>query len=157
KTKFRLRTRLFYSNAQSVAARVVERNVFVLLEESHLTHALGGNAARRDVGYGSSGKLQPRMRNVDLVSQNRNANGLYFDHRFLDHRQQNVQVVDHQVINYVDVETSWREHAQSVNLEKQGTIQDWFHDTDSRIKTLDVTHLQNAFVFLRCLQKNVRL
>src|SRR5215470_5797356 len=45
KCEFRLRSWLFNRDAQSVAARVVERNVFVLLKEAHLADAFCRNSA----------------------------------------------------------------------------------------------------------------
>jgi len=40
-----------HTDPQGVAARVVHRDVLVLLEETHLAHALGGDAAGRYVGH----------------------------------------------------------------------------------------------------------
>jgi len=53
-----------------------QRNVLVLLEETHLAHAFGGNPAGGDIGYSSSRKFKARMRDVDFVRQDGNPTAL---------------------------------------------------------------------------------
>ena len=67
----------------------------MLLEKAHLAHAFRGNPAGSDIGDRSSGKFQPRMSDVHFFREHGDPDGLDFDHRFIDHRQQNVQVVNH--------------------------------------------------------------
>ena len=112
KSKFRLWTGPLHANTQSVASGIVQRNVFMLLEKTHFAHAFGGDAACRDVGHGSAGEFQPRVGDVHFVRQHGDSNCLYFGHRFLDQRQQNVEVMNHQVIDHVHVQAARRENTQ---------------------------------------------
>ena len=118
KSKLRLWTRLLHADAQGIAPGIIQRNVLMLLEEAHFTHAFGGNPAGGDIGYRSSGKFQARVRNVNFFCKDRDSNGFDFDHRLIDHRQQNVQIVNHQIVDYVHVEAARRKDAQAVHFEK---------------------------------------
>src|SRR6202040_1751677 len=61
KRKLRLRSWPLYADAERVAPRVIERNVLMLLEKPHLTHAFGRNPAGRHVSDRAARELQPNM------------------------------------------------------------------------------------------------
>src|SRR5713226_9567410 len=157
KSKLRLRTGLLHADAQGVAPRIIQRNVFMLLEEAHLANALGGDPAGGDIGYRSSRELQPRVRDIHFFRQDRNPHGFDFHHRLVDQRQQNVQIVNHHIVDYVDVEAARGKNAQSMHFEKQRPVQDRLNRNHGRIETFDVAHLQNPSVFLCCMEKRIGL
>src|ERR1700722_5928726 len=145
--KFGLRPRLLDRHAQGVASSIVQRNVFVLLKESHLADALCRDAAGGDVCDGAARELQPRVRDVNFVGEHRNADRFYFGDRFFDERQQYVEIVNHQVVDHIDVETAWRKDAEAMNFEEQRAVEDWLDRDDRRIETFDVADLQDAREF----------
>src|SRR5262249_21159073 len=104
--------------ALDVLLGIVDRDVSVGLEEADLADALLADPARGDVRDAAGGKAQARVCDVVLVGEHRNADR--FDgHRLrLDERQDDVEVVDHQVEHDVDVEAAVGKHAESVHLDE---------------------------------------
>ena len=90
----------------------------MLLKKAHLAHAFGGDAARGHVGHRTSREFQACMGNIDLIRQHRNSHRLHFRDRLFQQRKQDVQVVNHQIVDHVHVEAARREHPQPVHLEK---------------------------------------
>ena len=156
KRKFRLRPGPLHANPQRIAPRIIQRNILVLLEKSHLPHALRGNSARRHIGHRAARKFQPRVRDIHFVRQHRNSHRFHFRHRLLHQRQQDVQVVDHQVVNHVHIQAARRKHSQPVHFKKQRPVHNRLHRQHCRIKSFDVAHLQNSPVPLGRLQQLVR-
>src|SRR5216683_3074504 len=120
KGELRLRTRLFHGDAQRVAPGVIERDVFMLLEESYLADSFCGNAARRDIGDCAAGELEPGMRDVHFVAQNRNAHGLHLGHWLLDQGEQNVEIVNHQVIDNIHIQAARCEYSRRCTSKNSG-------------------------------------
>ena len=83
----------------------------MLLEKAHLAHPLGRDSARGDIGHRSARKFQTRVSDVHFVCQDGDSHRFYFRHRLVDQRQQNIQVVDHQIVDYVHIEAARREDA----------------------------------------------
>ncbi len=131
------------ANAQRILAREIERDVFVLLEETHLADAFGGDAAGGDVGDGARGKFDARVGDVDFIGDHRNADGFEIDDRRIDEREQDIEVVDHHVVDDVDIEAARRENAEPMDFEKHGPRNDALGGRDRRIESLDVADLQN--------------
>jgi hypothetical protein len=144
KSEFRLRAWAFDANAQGVTASVVERNIFVLLKETHLAHTLGGDAAGGYVGNRTTGKFQAGMSYVHLVGQDGNADGANFGDGLLHQSEKNIEIVDHYVENHVHVETARSEDAETMDLEEQRMIHNWLDREDCGIEAFDVADLQNA-------------
>src|SRR6266403_2748984 len=67
------------ADTQSVATRVIQGNVFVLLEEAYFANPLGGNAAGGDVGDRAAGKFQASVCDVYFVAEHRNTDSFHFD------------------------------------------------------------------------------
>jgi len=73
KIELRFRNRFSDANAQSILSCVIQRNIFMVLKKTELPHALGGNAAGRQVRYSARCKLETRVRNIDLICNDRNS------------------------------------------------------------------------------------
>jgi len=146
---FGLRRRRRDTNAQNVLSSVIERHVFVFLEKANLSNALGGNAAGGEVRDSARFELKTRMSDIDFVRDYRDADGFQVDHRRIDEGEQNVEVVDHHVVNDVDIEAPRREHAQAVNFEKHRARDDALSRDHRGIETLEMADLQNPVATLR--------
>src|SRR6202011_4499974 len=77
--------------------------------------------------------------------------------RLLYEREQDVQVVDHQVVDHVDIEAARREYSQAVHLEKKWMIQNWLDRQHRRVESFDVADLQQALMPLCRVQQRIRL
>src|SRR5467141_857937 len=155
--EFRLWGRFFRGDAQGVAPGVIERNVLVLLEKAHLAHALGRYAARGHIGHRASLKFQASVRDIDFVRQHRDSDRLHFRDRLLYQGEQDVEVVDHQVVDHVDIEAARRKHTQPVHLEKERMIQNRLDRQHRWVESFDVADLQQALMPLCRVQQRIRL
>ena len=99
-------------------ARVVHRDVRGGLDEAHLADAVAADPAGRQVGDAAAGELQPGVGDVDAAGQHRHADGFDADDLLVDHREQHVEVVNHQVEDDVDVEAAVGERAEPVHLDE---------------------------------------
>ena len=133
-----------HAHAQHVLAGEIERDVFVLLKEAHLADALGGNAAGGDVGDRSGGELDARLRDVHFIGDHRNADGFQVGDRRIDQREQDIQIVNHHVVDHIDVEAARRKNAEAVNFEKHRARNDRLHRDDRGIEAFHVANLQDA-------------
>ena len=88
----------------------------MLLKKAQLAHALGGDAAGGQVGDRAGGKLQARVRDVDLVGDHGNAQRMNRRHRRISQREQDIQIVNHHVVDHVDVQAARRKYAQPMYL-----------------------------------------
>src|SRR6267378_7909838 len=151
-----LRSRLFRDDTQSVATRVIERNVLVLLKKAHLAHALGGNAACGYIRHRASREFQARVGDIHFVREHRNSDRLYLRNRLFHEREQDVQIVNHQVVNYVHVEAARREHSQPVHLEEKRIIQDGLDGQHRGVESLYMADLQHTLMTLGRGQERIR-
>ena len=138
-----LRASRLDANAQRILAREIERDVLVLLEETHLADAFGGDAAGGDVGDGAGGKFDARVRDVHFIRDHRDADGFQIDHRRVDQREQDIEVVDHHVVDHIDIEAARRENPEAMDFEEHRPRNDALRGRDRRIESLDVTDLQD--------------
>src|SRR5258706_3276002 len=115
----------------------------MLLKKTQLAHALGRHAARGDVGDGTRSEIEARMSDIHLVGQDGYADRFYFRDRRIHERQQDVQVMNHDVIHYVNIQAARREYAETVNFKVKRVIQRWHHRDDSGIESFQVADLQN--------------
>ncbi len=90
----------------------------MLLKEADFAHALSRYAARGHIGNRASRKFQASVRNIDFIREHRDSDRLHFRNLLLYEREQDVEVVDHQVVDYVDIEAARRKNSQPVHLEK---------------------------------------
>src|ERR1700756_2743257 len=146
KCKLGFRSRPLDANTQSISPGVIQRNILMLLEKAHLANAFGRNATGGDIGYRASRKLEAGVGDIHLVAQYRNADRLYFDHRFANQRQQKVQIVDHQVVDHVHIQAARGKNPQMVHFKKKRAIEDWLNRQHRGIESFNVAYLQNSGV-----------
>src|SRR5215471_10742903 len=94
-----------------VLARVIERDVFVRLEEPQLADALRGDAAGSEIGDASARKLKPDIRDIDFGREDGDTGGSNLLRSFTSKRQHDIDVVDHQIQNNVHVQAARAELA----------------------------------------------
>jgi hypothetical protein len=133
-----------HAHAKHVLASEIERNVFVLLEKTHLPHAFGGDTARGKVGDRARRELDAGVSDVNLVGDYGNAHGFQVDDFRVDQSEKNVEVVNHDVIYDIDIETARSEDAQAMNFEKHRSRHNFLGRSNGRIKSFDVSDLQDA-------------
>ncbi len=138
------RVACFHANAENILAREVERDVFVLLEEAHFADAFGGDAAGGEIRDGAGFKFDAGVGDVHFVADDGDADGFEVDDRRVDEREQDVEVVDHHVVNDVDVEAARRKNAEAMDFEKHRARDDFSDGDDGGIEAFDVADLKNA-------------
>src|SRR5258708_12777238 len=116
----------------------------MLLKKTQLAHALGRYAARGDVGDGTRSEIEARVSDIHLVGQDGYADRFYFRDRRIHECQQDVQVMNHDVIHYVNIQAARREDAESVNFKVKRGIQRWHYRDDSGIESFQVADLQDS-------------
>ncbi len=137
------------ADAQHILAGEIERDIFVLLEKAHLADSFGGDAAGGEIGHRAGGEFDARLGDVHFIGDHRNADGFQVDDGRIDQRKQNVQVVNHHVVNNVDVQAARSKHAEAVDFEKHGLGNDFAGRRRPRIEALEMADLQNALAALR--------
>ncbi len=143
------RVACFDANAENVLAREIERDVFVLLEKAHLADAFGGDAAGGEIGDGAGFKFDARVGDVHLIADDWDADGFQIYDWRVDERKQDVEIVDHDVVNDVDIEAARRKNAEAMDFEKHGARDDFSDGDDGGIEAFDVADLKNAATAFR--------
>ncbi len=91
-------------DGEELLAGEVEGEVLVRLEEAELADLLGGDAGGGEVGDAAGGELDADVGDVGFAGEDGEADGAnLFDGR-LGEREDDVEVVDHEVEDDVDVE-----------------------------------------------------
>ena len=149
------RSARFYANAKNVLAREIERDVFVFLEEAHFADAFGGDAASGEVRDGAGFKFDARVRDVYFVADDGDADGFEVYDRRVDERKQDVEIVDHHVVNDVDIEAARRKNAEAMDFEKHRARDDFSNCDDGGIEAFDMADLKNAATTFRGCDERV--
>lgn len=129
---------------EKVLAGVIDGDVLVRLEEAQLADFLGTDAAGGKVGDAAGLKLNTDIRDVDAAREDGQADGMEGTNRRLDEVEDDVEVVDHQVENDVDVESTGAEDAEAMRLEKHGVVEDRPNGKDRGIEAFEVAGLKNT-------------
>ena len=74
------------------------------------------------------------------------AGGLDADGFFSCECKEDFDVVDHQIEHHVDVEAAGREDAEAMDLKEERKCDGFFECGDGRVKSFEMTHLQDALV-----------
>ena len=104
---------------------------------------------------GAGFEFEARVGDVHFSGEDGNAYGLDVRDRLADKREENVEVVDHDVEDDVDIQTASAENAEAMHFEKQRTFDEFFRGENGGIEAFDVADLENAGVFLGCRDKRV--
>src|SRR6266542_3662632 len=101
---------------------IVHRNVIAGLEKPHLANSFSANARHGDVGDGSGRKLETGICGVDSLRNYRNTHGVQarYLNFFSDQPLHDIEIVDHQVEHYIDVQRPGRKLTNAMNLEING-------------------------------------
>src|SRR5216684_4415963 len=126
---------------QDFLASVVERHILPGLEEAQLAHAFGGNAAGGKVGDAAGFEFEADVGDVNLAREYRQPDRPNFPDRRIRERQNDVEVVNHQVQHDVDIQRAWGEDAEAVNLEEHWLSQQGGGRAYSGVETLEMSGL----------------
>src|ERR1700686_2824508 len=94
----------------------------MLLEETELAHAFGGDAARGDIGDRARCEIKASVGDIHFVGQDRYANRLYFRDGSIHQSEQDIQVMNHDVIHDVNIQAARRENAETMDFEVKGAV-----------------------------------
>ncbi len=124
----------------------VEREVLVGLEEAELADLLGGDAAGGEVGDAAGGELEADVGDVGLAGEDGKADGADLLDRRRDEREDDIEVVNHEVEDDIDVEGARREDAEAMCLKEHGAVESGDGGGDSRVEAFQMTDLDDAVV-----------
>jgi hypothetical protein len=141
---FRKRAAGLNADTQNVLAREIERNVFVFLEEAHLADAFGGNAAGGEVRNRAVREFEASVGDVDFVRDYRDADGFHVLDRRIHEREEYVEVMDHDIVDYVNIETAGRENSHAMDFEKHRLGDNLLDGYNGGIEAFDLPDLENA-------------
>src|SRR5689334_6936091 len=122
---------------------VVNRDVIVRLEETHLPNLLSPDSRRRDIRHGSRRELEPRIRRVNFVGEDRDPDRMNvcdFD-VLADEPLHDIQIVNHQVEHNIDVERARGELPDAMYLEVNRLADVWLQSDHRGIEALEVSDL----------------
>ncbi len=78
----------------------------MFLKEAHLAHFFGGDAAGGEIGDRASFEFDARLSDINFFGNHRDADGFQVGHGRIDEREQYVEVVNHHVVNHVDIQAA---------------------------------------------------
>src|SRR5690348_3645972 len=114
------------------------------LEESQLADAFGADAAGGEVGDAAGVELDADVGDVDLAGEDGQANGMQGADRRAHQREDDVEVVDHEVKDDIDVQRAGAEDAEAMRLKEHGRVDAGLGGGDGRVEALEVARLQDA-------------
>ena len=135
-----------------IGCRLLEMGLDVLVEKPMAKTLAEADALldaakrhRRLLQVGHVERFNPAVLAVEPILNH----PLFFEvHRLgvFHQREQDVEVVDHQVVDHVDVKAARRKHTQPVHLEKQRMIQNGLDRQHRWVESFDVADLQQALM-----------
>src|SRR5262249_44742474 len=140
-----LRRRVAYGERDHVLPAVVDGDVLAWLEEAQLANAFGRDAAGGEVGDTAPGEIHAGVPGVGFAGEDGQADGADLFHGRLHEREHDVEIVDHQVQYYVDVERARGEDAHAVDLEEHGLGNQRDCRADCRVEAFQMSNLGDAF------------
>ena len=120
----------------------------MLLKEAHLANFFRGDAAGGEIRDGAGSEFQARVRDVDFVGDHGNSDGAEIGDGRIEKREENVEIVNHEVVDDVDIEAARRKNAEAMNFEKEWARDNFFRGDDGGIEALEMPDLQDAAVTL---------
>ncbi len=137
------------ADGEEFLAGEVEGEVLVGLEEAELADLLGGDAAGGEVCDAAGVELDADVGDVGFGRQDGEADGADFADGGIGEREDDVEVVDHEVEDDVDVEGAGSEDAEPVGLEEHGLVERCEGGGDGGVEALEVADGDDAAVGLR--------
>ena len=129
---------------EEVLAGEVEREVLAGLEEAELADTLGADAAGGEVGDAAVFEFDADVGDVDLLREDGQADGADLADGRGDEREDDVEVMDHEVEDHVDVEGTRGEDAEPMGLEEHGAVEVGAGGGDGWVEALEVADLDDA-------------
>src|ERR1035441_9923345 len=105
---------------QYILPRVIERDVLARLEEAQLADPLGADAAGGEVRDATGLKFHAHIGDVNFLREDWETYRAYLLDRRLHERENDIEIVNHQVEDYVHVERARAENAKAVHFKKHG-------------------------------------
>ena len=127
------------------------------LEEAEFADALGGDAGGGEIGDAAGGELDADVSDVGFAGKDGQADGVDAGDRRVGEREDDVEVVDHEVEDDVDIEGAWRENGKPVSLEEHGAAKQRREGLHGRVEALEVADHEGAAVFAGKTEKVVGL
>lgn len=118
------------------------------LEEAEFTDAFGGDAGGGEVGDAAGGELDADVGDVGATGKDGQADGVDRGDRRLGERQDDVEVVDHEVEDDIGVEGTRRKNREAVRLEKHGATQQGQDGLYGRVEPFEMADGKDAIVFV---------
>src|SRR5580698_4692481 len=142
---------------QNFLPPIIERDILPRLKKAQLAHALRRDAAGGEIRDTSRLEFQPYVGDIHLARKNRQTDCPHLFYRRLGKRQNDVEIVNHQVEDDVDIKRARREHAEAVYLEEHRLRQQRERRPNRGIKALQMSDLCDTFVSGRQLYQLLRL
>ena len=114
------------------------------LEQAQLAHAFGGDTAGGKIGDAASGELKPHVGDIDLGGENGDAGGANLLGRFAGERENDIDIVNHQVQHHIHIQAAQGEFAHAVDFEKQRHGHHLARVDHSGVEALQVSDLEDA-------------
>lgn len=105
------------------------------------THPTGGQI--RDA---SRFKLKSRIRDIDLIGDDRDADSRDRDDGRLDQVQRNVNVMDHQIQDNINIRIAVSERTKTVTFNEARVPHDGIERLYRAVESLDMTNLKDSIV-----------
>jgi len=132
------------ADAQNILTGEIDGNIFVVLKKAHFANFFSGDPAGGEIRDGTGGKFDAGLGDIIFIGDDRNADGFDVDDRGVDQRKQNIQVVNHDVVDNVDVEAARSENSKTMDLEKHWFGNDFTDGDDRGVVALEMADLQNS-------------
>lgn len=116
------------------------------LEEAKFADALRGDAGGSEVGDAAGGEFDSDVGDIGLLRQDGEAHGVDLRDRRLCQVENDVEVMDHEIEDYVRVEGARGEDGEAVRLEEHGTSQKRGKGLHGRVEALKMTDHEGALV-----------
>ena len=129
----------------------------LFLKHTHFSLALGTHTAGGHVGYAAVGKADPGIGNVNVRSQHSGTGTVHTFKLAIDQRQDQVDIVNHQVEQHTHVCGTRLERRQTRTVNEPGIRQQRLQCQSGRVKALQVSNRQHAMVFFGQTDQLIRL
>ena len=140
---------------EGLLMREVDGEVLARLEEAHLAHALGADAAGGEIGDASVGEGEADVGDVRLVREDGQADSADLAQGRAHQAEDDVEIVDHEVEDHVDVKRARGEDAEAVHLKEHGLADVGQHGGDGRVEAFEMADLQDAAIGVGDLDESV--
>ena len=137
------------ANGRGGAHGEVDRRERFGRPDVHSPNRFVADARRREGRHAAALELQPGVGHVFVPADDRRADGVNLAQRAADHRQHEINVVDHQIENHADIRRAEGESAGPDRFDILGRADPRGNGMEGGIEPLDVSHLKDDVSLLR--------